>query len=57
MSLVEIKDCNALIDNKPFFYQPIENKQEAYEKLIKMLTNGDYTTGKYIKLLVSSKFL
>ena len=24
MPLVEIKDFNALIDNKPFFYQPIK---------------------------------
>ena len=27
--LVEIKDFNALIDNKPFFYQPVKNKEEA----------------------------
>ena len=33
MPVVEIKDFNALIDNKSFFDQPI-NKQEAYEKLI-----------------------
>ena len=32
--LVEIKDFNALIDNKLFFDQPVKNKQEAYEKLI-----------------------
>ena len=36
MPLVEIKDFNALIDNKPFFDQPVKNKQEAYEKLIEM---------------------
>ena len=35
MSLVEIKDFNALIDNKPFFDQPIKNKQDAYENLSK----------------------
>ena len=28
MSLEEIKDFNALIDNKPFFDQPVKNKQE-----------------------------
>ena len=33
MLLVEIKVFNALIDNKPFFDQPVKNKQEAYEKL------------------------
>ena len=36
MLLVEIKDFNVLIDNKSFFDQPIKNKQESYEKLIKM---------------------
>ena len=33
MSLVEIKNFNALIDNKPFIDQPVRNKKEAYEKL------------------------
>ena len=28
MSLEEIKDFNALIDNKTFFDQPVKNKQE-----------------------------
>ena len=41
MPLVEIKDFNALIDNKPFFDQPVKNKQEAYEKLIEMSRNDD----------------
>ena len=36
MPLVEIKDFNALIDNKPFFDHPVKNKQESYEKLIEM---------------------
>ena len=30
-----------MIDNKPFFDQPVKNKQEAYEKL----TYDDYITG------------
>ena len=34
MLLVEIKDFNALIDNKPFCDEPVKNKQEEYEKLI-----------------------
>ena len=41
MSLVEIKDFIALIDNKLFFDQPVKNKQEACEKLIKMSRNDD----------------
>ena len=36
MPLVEIKDFNALIDNKPFFDQSVKNKQEAYDKLIEI---------------------
>ena len=35
ISLVKIKDFIALIDNKPFFDQPIKNKQEVYENLLK----------------------
>ena len=42
--LVEIKDFNTLINNKPFFDQPVKNKQEAYEKLTKISRNNDYTT-------------
>ena len=45
MPLVKIKDFNALIDNEPFFHQPVKSKQEAYEKLIERLKNYDYTTG------------
>ena len=44
MSLVEIKNFNALIDNKPFFDQPVKSTQEAYEKLTEMSRNNDYTT-------------
>ena len=36
MPIVEIKDFNGLIGKKPFFDQPVINKQEAYEKLIEM---------------------
>ena len=39
MPLVEIQDFIALINNKPFFDQPVKNKQEAYEKLIEMSRN------------------
>ena len=35
MPLVQIKDFNALIDNKPFFDHPVKKKkQETYEKPI-----------------------
>ena len=36
MSSVEIKDSNTLIDNKPFFDEPVKNKKEACEKLNEM---------------------
>ena len=45
MPLVEIKDFNAVIDNKPFFDQPVKNKQEEYEKLIEISRNDEHTTG------------
>ena len=42
---VEIKDFNVLIDGKPFFEIPVENKEEAYEAIIEMSKNNGYTTG------------
>ena len=42
---VEIKDSNILIDGKSFFYLPVKNEEEAYEKIIDMSNNNDYTTG------------
>ena len=45
MSLVEIKDFNALSNNKLFFDQPVNSKQEAYKKLVEITRNTDYTTG------------
>ena len=45
MSSAEIKDFNALINNKPLFDQTVKSKQEAYEKIIEMSRNDDYLTG------------
>ena len=42
---VEIKDFNVLIDGKGFFDLPVKNEEEAYEKIIEMSNNNDYTTG------------
>ena len=56
MSLVEIKNFNALNDSKPFFDQPVKNKQEAYEKLIEMSRNNDYTTGNILDYLYHQKY-
>ena len=41
---VEIKDFNVLIDGKPFFEIHVKNKEEAYEQIIEMSKNNDYTT-------------
>ena len=34
-----------MIDGKPFFEIPVKNKEEAYEAIIEMSENNDYTTG------------
>ena len=58
MSLIEVKDLNPLIDNKPFFDHPVENKEEAYEELIKISKNDYYTTSYWttciIKIIINS---
>ena len=41
---VEIKDFNVLIHGKPFFDIPVKNKEKAYEKIIEMSRNNNYTT-------------
>ena len=56
MSLVEIKQFNALIDNKPFFYQTVKNKQEGYEKLVEMLVNDNYTAGNLLDYLYNQNY-
>ena len=53
---METKDLNALIDNTPFFNQPIKNKQEAYENLVKISINDDYTTGNLLDYLHYQKY-
>ena len=45
MPLIEKKDFDALLENKPLFDQPLKTKQDAYEKLVEMSRNDDYTTG------------
>ena len=34
-----------LIDGKPFFEIPVKNKEEAYEAILEINKNNDYTTG------------
>ena len=42
---VKIKDFNVIIDVKIFFGLPVKNEEEAYEKMMDMSNNNDYTTG------------
>ena len=56
MSLVEMKDFNPLINSKPFFDQPLKNKQEAYERLIEVARNDDYTTGNLLDYLCHQRY-
>ena len=42
---VEIKEFNVLLDRKSFFDLPVKNEEEAYEKIMDMNNNNDYTTG------------
>ena len=42
---VKISDFNVLIDGKSFFDLPVKNDEEAYEKIIEMSNNNNYTTG------------
>ena len=57
MPLVEIKGFNALIENKPFFDQPVKNRQQTYEKLMEMSRNKYYTTGNVLYYLYYLKEL
>ena len=52
---VEIKDFNVLIDGKSFFDVPVKNKEEAYEKIMSIGKNNDYTTGNLLDYEYFSK--
>ena len=53
----EIKDFNVLIDGKSFFDLPVKNEEEAYEKIIEMSNNNDYTTGNLLDFAYFKKQL
>ena len=42
---VKVNDFNVLVDGKSFFGLSVKNDKEAYEKIIDMSNNSDYTTG------------
>ena len=45
LSRVMVKDCNVIIDELAFPYSPIKTEEEAYEKIIYISRNNEYTTG------------
>ena len=55
MPLVEIKDFNTLINKRPFFDQLVKNKHEAYEQLVEISRNNDYTTENLFDYLYRQK--
>ena len=42
---VMVKDYNFIIDKSAFFDLPIKTEEEAYEKIIDICRNNEYTTG------------
>ena len=54
---VEIKNFNVLIDVKSFFDLPVKNEKKAYEKIIDMSNNNDYTTGNLLDFAYSKKII
>ena len=60
LTKVMVKDYNVIIDKLAFFDLPIKTEEEAYEKIIDISRNNEYTTGnlldydyfkKYYKLI------
>ena len=47
---VMVKDFNVIIDKLAFFDLPIKTEEEAYEKIIDISRNNEYTTGNSIRL-------
>ena len=45
---VKISDFNVLIDGKSFFDLPVKNEEEAYEKIIEISNNNNYTTNNFL---------
>ena len=51
-----IKDFNVLIDRKSFFDLPVKNEEEAYEKIIDISNNNDYTTDNLLDFAYFKKY-
>ena len=44
----EVTDFNVLVDGESFFDVPVQNKEEAYVKIIEISKNNDCTTGNWL---------
>ena len=53
---VKIKDFSVLTDGKSFFDLPVKD-EEAYEKIIEITKNNDYTTGNLLDFVYLKKNL
>ena len=49
---VKVNDFNVLINGKSFFDLSVKNDEKAYEKIIDMSNNSDYTTGNLLGKLL-----
>ena len=53
---VMVKDFNVIIDQLAFFDLPIKTEEEAYEKIIDISRNNEYTTGNLLDYDYSKKY-
>ena len=53
---VMVKDYNVIIDKLAFFDLPIKTEKEAYEKIIDISRNNEYTTGNLLDYDYSKKY-
>ena len=49
---VMVKDFNVIIDKLAFFDLPIKTEEEAYEKIIDISRNNEYTTGNLLDMTI-----
>ena len=57
MLLAEMKDFNALIDNKPVFDQPVKKQKRGVWETYRNVKKWRFYSRKFISLFVSSKLL
>ena len=51
-----VKDFNVIIDKLAFFDLPIKTEEEAYEKIIDISRNNEYTTGNLLDYVYFKKY-